>query len=552
VQDQPIEKIKQIIDQTAKLKIPFIRFTGGEPLLRKDIFEILNYAKKQGLKIRLNTNSTLLTKEIITKLEKYIDYILLSYNDIKKPTTKIKQVAESKIPIVIIGTVATKENINNLEKIHEKLSKIPISGWELYRPITKEQPTKNQIKILVNKLIKLDCKYPIANAFPFCSYDKQLSSLVSLGAKYDDGHSRIVFDPRGYFKPSYFLDINLGTNLKQSWNHEFMKDLRSQKLLPEYCKTCDYKNKCLGGSRYLAKSNYNSYNTIDPLTSFQLKHLVIKPTKKCPGKCLGCSSRQDLYKNISEKMKFSDWKRVIKQAKDLGLEKLTISGGEPTLYPKIYDLIKYSKSLEITTLLNTTGLNLDPEKILESGIDGITFSLESLDPEIDKKIRGISYVPKILDTINKLKGQLSININSLITQFNYKNFYKIQNFCKENHFTWLVSYPEWDFENKHLLATKKQLSFVEKTLKIKIPKQYSEGIYSPKNCLVTTYFSLILPNGDGHPCNIVEYSHEPVVGNILNSSLKTIWEGKEYQEFRAKKKSFCKHCPVPLRIVKKS
>ncbi len=540
VPDRPKDEIFSIIDKVKSFGVPFIRFTGGEPLLREDIFEILAYAKKQGLKVRLNTNSTLLNKQNIQELEKYVDYILLSYNGLGS-ISKISLAANSKIPTVMVGTVATNEAIKNLEKIKSKLPKNV--GWEVYRPITKD--TINP-KTLVKKLLKINI--PVANSFPFCAYDKKQSSLVSLGAKYDDGHSRIVLDPRGYYKPSYFLDINLGTDLKKAWNSKFMKDIRSLKFVPDYCKSCEYLQKCKGGSRYLAKEFYGTYSSIDPLFSAPLKHMVIKPTKKCPGKCIGCSSRQDLYKGMKETMTLTDWKRVIKDAHSLGLQKLTISGGEPTLYKQLPELIKFSKSLGITTLLNTTGLGLKPEEILD--LDGITFSLESLDPKEDKKIRGVDYVSNILQSIKSLKGKMSININTIIARYNYKNMYKIQNLCKENNFTWLLSYPEYDFDKK-MLPSRKQIEYVNKKLGLKIPIKYSTGVYNPKSCTVPSYFALVLPNGDVHPCNIVEYAHEPIVGNVKKNSLKKIWNSKEYQQFRSTKHKECKYCPVPLRIHKK-
>ncbi|PIY82331.1 MAG: heme biosynthesis protein, partial [Candidatus Omnitrophica bacterium CG_4_10_14_0_8_um_filter_44_12] len=48
-----------MIDSIKKAKISIVRFTGGEPLLRNDIFELIKYAKSKGLKIRLNTNGSL-------------------------------------------------------------------------------------------------------------------------------------------------------------------------------------------------------------------------------------------------------------------------------------------------------------------------------------------------------------------------------------------------------------------------------------------------------------------------------------------------------------
>lgn len=546
IKDPSKEEIKKIINQTSRLKIPFIRFTGGEPFCRKDIFELINYAKSKKLKVRLNSNSIFINESIIKKIENNIDYILISYNDIKETRTikALKLLTNSKIPIVICGTIALPKNIDNLEDMHETLTGIKISGWEFYRPMIKKQLTQPQITKLTKKLLKLNL--PIANAFPFCAGDMKKNSLINLGAKYDDGHSRLIFDPRGYFKPSYVIDINLGKDIQKAWNSKFMTDMRTLKLVPDYCKDCLYLKKCKGGSRFHANLINKRYNTPDPLMKFHLKHLVIKPTKKCPMKCIGCKDRQDLYKGIKETMTFNYWKKVIKESKLLGLEKLTISGGEPTLYPRLYDLIKYSKSLKIQTLLNTTGLKLNTEKVINSKLDGITFSLESLNPKTDDKIRNYNYVPQILAHIQTLKGKISININTIITRYNYKEIPQIKQFCKANKINLILSYPEYEHKNQKL-SVQNITEFKKINPDIPLNNNYSKGIYEPKLCLKPSYFALILPNGDVHPCNIVEYSHSPVVGNVHKNSLKSIWNNKQYTNFRINKHPECKYCPCPLR-----
>ncbi|MDY0328610.1 MAG: radical SAM protein, partial [Arcobacteraceae bacterium] len=51
-----IEIIKSTIDEFIENKIKFIIFSGGEPLVRKDIFEIAQYAKDKGIITYLSTN----------------------------------------------------------------------------------------------------------------------------------------------------------------------------------------------------------------------------------------------------------------------------------------------------------------------------------------------------------------------------------------------------------------------------------------------------------------------------------------------------------------
>ena len=54
MKDLSTEEAKQLIDDSQKLGISILAFTGGEPLLRKDIFELISYVdKKKTLPIKL-------------------------------------------------------------------------------------------------------------------------------------------------------------------------------------------------------------------------------------------------------------------------------------------------------------------------------------------------------------------------------------------------------------------------------------------------------------------------------------------------------------------
>lgn len=63
-----VNELKQTIDDAVALGCSHIHFTGGEPLLREDIFDLLTYAGNLGLQMRLQTNGTLLTKKRAEKL----------------------------------------------------------------------------------------------------------------------------------------------------------------------------------------------------------------------------------------------------------------------------------------------------------------------------------------------------------------------------------------------------------------------------------------------------------------------------------------------------
>ncbi len=62
------ETAKSIIDDLADFRVPVILFSGGEPLLRKDIIELITYSVKKGIRAVLSTNGTLIDQDTAKKL----------------------------------------------------------------------------------------------------------------------------------------------------------------------------------------------------------------------------------------------------------------------------------------------------------------------------------------------------------------------------------------------------------------------------------------------------------------------------------------------------
>ncbi len=61
---------KAFIRDLAEFGVPVILFSGGEPLLREDLFELANYAHERGIRVVLSTNGTLITGEVASKISR--------------------------------------------------------------------------------------------------------------------------------------------------------------------------------------------------------------------------------------------------------------------------------------------------------------------------------------------------------------------------------------------------------------------------------------------------------------------------------------------------
>ena len=285
------EYIKKIIDNAKESNVKVIRFTGGEPLLRDDIWDLAKYVKERDLELRLNTNTLLIDNiNIAKRVTEYFDNILMPihYSDFsaknKTAHKKIKAIyllRKAGIKILRSGTVATEELMKNITNFHEFVDSLSFDKWELYRmiatPGNKNSFSRENVKMLVDGLISINKKtknnYNIVNAIPFCSYDPFKVRSVSIGAEAVDGHERFAVDPRGFAKPLYYIRENIGDplDLMSCWNNIFMKKMRNLDFLPKECINCIFKEKCMGGCRFSAKTTNGSYSACDPLMNVKNK-----------------------------------------------------------------------------------------------------------------------------------------------------------------------------------------------------------------------------------------------------------------------------------------
>lgn len=61
---------KRFIDALADFAVPVILFSGGEPLLRKDLFELASLSREKGLRVALSTNGTLITRAVASRISR--------------------------------------------------------------------------------------------------------------------------------------------------------------------------------------------------------------------------------------------------------------------------------------------------------------------------------------------------------------------------------------------------------------------------------------------------------------------------------------------------
>jgi radical SAM protein with 4Fe4S-binding SPASM domain len=81
---------------------------------------------------------------------------------------------------------------------------------------------------------------------------------------------------------------------------------------------------------------------------YKLKEVIIEITQRCNLNCFHCGSDCQLVQNNRE-LKIADWKKVVLELYEMGVQKIVYSGGEPTLKPGFAEILLYSSYLGIKT-----------------------------------------------------------------------------------------------------------------------------------------------------------------------------------------------------------
>ena len=111
---------------------------------------------------------------------------------------------------------------------------------------------------------------------------------------------------------------------------------------------------------------------------------------------------------------------LVSALSELGVSKIRLTGGEPTVRKDFFDILKNIKSKgKINNLVMTTNgykLNQIADQLIKDGINGINISIDSLDRNKFKTITGHDRLPQILEGIKILqdKGFTNIKVNAVL------------------------------------------------------------------------------------------------------------------------------------------
>lgn len=166
----------------------------------------------------------------------------------------------------------------------------------------------------------------------------------------------------------------------------------------------------------------------------------IQIIRKCNQGCLFCSNPENF-----KEMTVSTFKKQLGNLIKRGTTEIIITGGEPTLHPQLFALIKYTLANSLACRIITNGQKLSDKKYLadlaKTGLKHLHLSFYSYKPKIQNYLsqNPESYL-NIIKALRNLAGyDIEVNINCVINKYNAQHLDKnvlfiLKNFPRIKHF----------------------------------------------------------------------------------------------------------------------
>jgi AdoMet-dependent heme synthase len=307
----------RLLEQIRKVGQPVIILTGGEPLLRPDIFQLARHGHNLGLRMVMAVNGTLLDREKARKLkESGIQRISISMDGATAEShdffrqvqgafdgiLKGVEAAKSADLEFQINTTVTRYNLHELEKIQERTIELGAVAHHIFmlvptgrgRSLTDQTISAEEYEKTLTWLVKRKDEIPLsikATCAPHyyrilretarregkeISFETHGLEAVTRGCL--GGVGFCFISHRGQVQPCGYLEADSGNIREQSFQEIWKSSpvflaLRDQSQYSNKCGRCEYFRVC-GGCRARAFEATGNYLEEEPLCTYQPKKKV--------------------------------------------------------------------------------------------------------------------------------------------------------------------------------------------------------------------------------------------------------------------------------------
>lgn len=319
----------RVVDQVVEIGGPILVVTGGDPLMRPDVFEIMAYALSRGLRVALSPSATKLvtaqTLQRCANLGVSRIHISLDGPDAEthdafrgmrgsyQRTIDILADARAAGLGVQVGTTVSRHNIATLPRIAERVGESDAVMWSVFMLVPTGRAKLEDMVSAQEHEDVFNWLYDLSKTAPFdirttagMHYRRVVIQrraaerrggagfLTGAGYSYtegmersakgvNDGNGFAFIDHRGYVYPSGFLQVSAGNVLQRSLAQIYrasplFRDLRDPARLRGRCGVCEFRPVC-GGSRARAYAVTGDMFAEEPCCVYQPR--ALREAERC-------------------------------------------------------------------------------------------------------------------------------------------------------------------------------------------------------------------------------------------------------------------------------
>jgi AdoMet-dependent heme synthase len=301
-QELTTDEGKRLIDQIASMKVPVFVLTGGDPIKRPDLFELIGHARSAGVRVSLTPSATpLLTREVVARLKQAglarlavsMDGACAETHDAfrgmsgsyARTLDAVRWANEFELPVQI-NTTFSRRNIGEIDAIVALMERLRITLWSVFFLVPTGRGKLNDLLSTdefesvfarlygLAKTASFDIKTTEAQHYRRFVLQRNLAarragepeaqvrvSSDEIGRAprgLNDGKGFVFISHKGDVFPSGFLPVGAGNIREQSLDAIYRESplfraLRDTSRLEGKCGACEFKEIC-GGSRARAYS----------------------------------------------------------------------------------------------------------------------------------------------------------------------------------------------------------------------------------------------------------------------------------------------------------
>jgi PqqA peptide cyclase len=294
--------------------------------------------------------------------------------------------------------------------------------------------------------------------------------------------------------------------------------------------------------------------------------LLAELTHRCPLHCPYCSNPLDLVRSKAE-ISTADWTRVFREARDLGVLQLGLSGGEPLVRRDLEELVVQAHDVGLYSTLVTSALGLTRDRtarLRDAGLEHVQISFQDSERDLAELIAGTkSWDAKHQAAAWVKEYGFAFTVNVVLHRANLDHLEAIIDMAASlgadrvelantQYYGWAVS------NSAALIPTRGQISRSEEIVDRAVEKYRGKmqiiyvlpDYYSafPKPCQGGwgTVYIVVAPDGRVMPCHAASQITSLHFDNVREHSLAWIWEeSSAFRAFRGDEwmKEPCRSCP---------